>query len=88
MSKTPKVAVVILNWNGKKWLEKFLPSVIETNDNTLEIVVADNASTDDSLAFLNENYPEITQIVLEKNWGFADGYNKALEKVRLIILCY
>ena len=81
MSKTPKVAVVILNWNGKKWLEKFLPSVIETNYNTLEIVVADNASTDDSLAFLNENYPEITQIVLEKNWGFADGYNKALEKV-------
>ncbi len=77
-----KTSVVILNWNGKKWLEKFLPSVSQySNGNDVEIVVADNASTDDSISFLKENYPHVRLIILDKNWGFAEGYNKALQQV-------
>jgi len=77
-----QVAIVILNWNGKKWLEKFLPSVIANNNNDLaEIIVADNASTDDSLSFLAENYPNISTIVLKENYGFTGGYNRALAQL-------
>lgn len=77
-----KTAVVILNWNGKKFLEKFLPTLIEytTNPNT-EIIIADNASTDESLAYLNKNHPEIKQILFDKNYGFTGGYNKALMQI-------
>lgn len=77
-----KVAVVILNWNGKHWLEKFLPSVITHNNNNLaEIIIADNASTDDSLSFLKTTYPDIKTIVLNENFGFTGGYNKALAQL-------
>ncbi|MFT4968335.1 MAG: GT2 family glycosyltransferase [Chitinophagales bacterium] len=77
-----RVAVVILNWNGKKWLEKFLPSVVNNSNKELaDIIVADNASTDDSLAFLNENYPEIKQIVLDSNFGFTGGYNRSIAQL-------
>ena len=76
-----KVAVVILNWNGKKFLEKFLPSVIERSRNDAEIIVADNASADDSLEYLEKNHPEVRVIRLEKNYGFATGYNLALRQV-------
>lgn len=75
-----KVAVVILNWNGKAYLEQFLPSVLKYSKGH-RIIVADNASTDDSLAFLKENYPEVKIIVNESNGGFAKGYNDALQKV-------
>lgn len=76
-----KVAVVILNWNGKKFLEQFLPSVIEHSFNDAEIYVADNASTDDSVTFLRQNFPTVKIITQEKNDGFAGGYNQALKQV-------
>lgn len=77
-----KTSVVILNWNGKNWLEKFLPSVVTfSNSKDVEVVVADNSSTDDSTAFLAEHYPQIRIIVLTKNWGFAEGYNKAIDQI-------
>ena len=72
-------AIVILNWNGEKFLQQFLPILIE---NTLlpdvEIIVADNASTDASLSMLKDKFPIVRTIVLDKNYGFAGGYNKAL----------
>lgn len=76
-----KVAVVILNWNGKDWLEKFLPSVVKYSTPLARIVVADNASNDDSLAFLDQNYPEIIQIKNPENGGYAKGYNQALAQL-------
>jgi len=74
------VAVVILNYNGKHWLEKFLPSVVTHTPNA-QLVVADNASTDDSLAFLKTHYPQIQTIQFDKNHGFCVGYNKALTQI-------
>jgi GT2 family glycosyltransferase len=75
-----KIAVVILNWNGKSFLEKFLPSVVKHSIEA-KIIVADNASTDDSISFLEKTYPSIDIIKLEQNYGFAGGYNKALKQV-------
>jgi len=82
LAKQPTVAVVILNWNGKHYLEKFLPFLQQSSYPGMEIIVADNASTDGSLAFLNEHYPDIRQIVLPENFGFAGGYNAALKEVQ------
>lgn len=77
-----KVAVVILNWNGRALLEQFLPSVVQyTTYADVELIVADNGSTDGSIAFLQSVYPQITRIVLPGNYGFAGGYNKALQEV-------
>lgn len=77
-----KIAVVILNWNGRKMLEQFLPSVVEnTNTDSACIVVADNKSTDDSISFLQQKFPTIQIIELEQNFGFAEGYNRALQKI-------
>lgn len=76
-----RVAVVILNWNGKSFLEKFLPSVLENSPDWVDLVIADNASTDDSIAFLSAWYPKIRLIQLDKNLGYAGGYNAALEKI-------
>ena len=76
-----KVAVVILNWNGREFLEKFLPGVIENSKNQAEIIIADNASTDDSIEFLKTNFPQIRVIQNRKNEGFAKGYNDALLQV-------
>lgn len=76
-----RVAIVILNWNGKKFLEKFLPSVVDNNIEYADIYIADNASTDDSLSFLEANYPKIHTIPLDKNYGFAEGYNRALKQI-------
>ena len=77
-----KVAVVILNYNGKKFLEQFLPNVIENTDEELaEIVVADNASTDGSVEFMKERFPDIRLIVNDFNGGFATGYNIALRQI-------
>ncbi len=76
-----KLAIVILNWNGKQMLQTYLPKVLACSRDEAVVYVADNASTDDSLAMLNETFPEVRQIVLDKNWGFADGYNKALARV-------
>lgn len=75
-------AVVILNWNGEKYLQQFLPVLLEhTAIPGVEIVVADNASTDNSLKVLNKSFPTIRTIVLDKNYGFAGGYNKAFEQI-------
>ena len=76
-----KVAVVILNWNGRCFLEKFLPSVIRFSHLHAEIIIADNASTDDSVQYLQEHHPEIRIIQLDKNFGFSKGYNQALKQV-------
>lgn len=77
-----KVAVVILNWNGKNFLEKFLPSVVANNPVYSEIIVADNASSDNSIAFLKERYPLIKIIQNAENGGFSRGYNDALKQVK------
>jgi len=76
-----KLAIVILNWNGEKMLQQYLPSVIEYSNEEAVIYVADNASTDHSLELLREQFPTCKLIVLEKNWGFAEGYNKALAQI-------
>ncbi|MFT6210319.1 MAG: GT2 family glycosyltransferase, partial [Bacteroidia bacterium] len=73
-----RIAVVILNWNGKSFLEKFLPSVI-SNSQGATIYVADNASSDRSLEFVEKNFPTVIRIDNGNNFGFAGGYNKALE---------
>jgi len=71
------VAIIILNWNGKKLLEQFLPSVVKFS-NQASIYIADNASTDNSIAFVTEKYPHITIIKNKENGGYAKGYNDAL----------
>jgi GT2 family glycosyltransferase len=77
-----KVAIVILNWNGRKYLEQFLPSVINFSNNPeYKIYVADNNSTDDSLDFIRAKYPEIQIITFKKNYGFAKGYALSLPQV-------
>ena len=73
-----KTAVVILNFNGQKWLEKFLPTFIKFSTNA-DMVVIDNGSTDDSVKFINNEFPNINLIQLEKNLGFAGGYNEGLK---------
>jgi GT2 family glycosyltransferase len=81
-----KLAVVILNWNGKKLLEKFLPSVVLYSDEA-DIYVTDNASTDDSIAFVSDNYPSIKIIQNKENGGYAKGYNDALKHVDADVFC-
>lgn len=76
-----KVAIVILNWNGEQMLRNYLPSVLNFSRDEAVVYVADNASTDDSLTMLRQHFPEVRIIELERNWGFADGYNKALEQI-------
>jgi len=75
-----KIAIVILNWNGKKWLKKFLPSLVTNSDNA-KIYVADNNSTDESISYLRANFPEINIIINQNNHGYAKGYNDALKKI-------
>lgn len=76
-----KIAVVILNWNGKKFLEELLPTLIQHTPSEVDIVVGDNASSDNSVEFLKQSYPQIQIIQNDKNYGFAEGYNKVLDKV-------
>ena len=76
-----KIAVVILNWNGRKMLERYLSNVLTYSQEDATVVVADNASTDDSVEWLRQHHPDVPLIVLEKNWGFADGYNQALAHI-------
>ncbi|MBR1793446.1 MAG: glycosyltransferase family 2 protein [Bacteroidales bacterium] len=76
-----KIAIVILNWNGRHMLERFLPSVTLHCPTDAEVIVADNGSTDDSLYFLETYYPSLRVIRLDKNYGFAEGYNRALAQI-------
>jgi GT2 family glycosyltransferase len=77
----PLVAIVILNYNGRNYLEKFLPSVIASTYPNKKIIIADNASTDDSVLYIKNDFKEAEIILLDKNYGFAGGYNMALPKV-------
>src|SRR3569833_1726625 len=81
MSAQPKVAVVILNWNGKKHLGEFLPSVLASTWLNLDIIVGDNGSTDGSVEFLQQNFAAVKIIQNDQNYGFSGGYNRLLEKV-------
>ena len=76
-----KLAIVILNWNGAQMMRQYLPTVLEYSRQEATIYVADNASSDDSLELLSRDFPEVRLIVLDKNWGFAEGYNKALRQI-------
>ena len=77
-----KTAIVILNWNGRALLEEFLPSIIQHSElPEVHIVVADNDSTDNSVAFIKENYPDIQIVQNSGNGGFAKGYNDALKNI-------
>ena len=84
-----KVAIVILNWNGEKFLKKYLPALVANTPHSfgnegsgsVSIVVADNCSSDNSISWLQEKHPQIRTIVLDKNYGFTGGYNRALAQV-------
>jgi len=83
-----KVAIVILNWNGKKFLQSFLPSVVRNSSlPEVEIYVADNGSTDDSVSYTQQKFPETKIIQLDKNYGFAEGYNRALNQIDATYYC-
>lgn len=75
-----KTAIAILNWNGRKLLEEFLPSVVENSDEA-EVYVIDNASDDDSVAYLKSNFPTVKIIQNEGNFGYAKGYNVGLKEM-------
>ena len=75
------IAIVILNWNGAAMLCNYLPSVLNYSRDEATVYVADNASTDNSLALLREHFPECHIIEFDRNWGFAEGYNKALAQI-------
>jgi GT2 family glycosyltransferase len=82
LSNQPLVSIVILNWNGKHWLQQFLPSVMASDYPNLKVIVGDNCSTDDSIEFLQSQYPTVGIIRNEVNLGFAGGYNEVLKKVK------
>lgn len=81
-----KIAIAILNWNGKHLLNKFLPLVV-ANAKDAEIYVIDNASTDDSVFYIQENFPEVNVIQNQENYGFAKGYNVGLRQIKADIYC-
>ena len=88
LTPSPSVAIVILNWNGRHYLEKFLPSVLSTTYDNYKVVVADNASTDDSTELIKNKFSGVELVVLSQNFGFAKGYNEALKKKSgPIIMC-
>jgi len=82
-----KLAIVILNWNGKKFLEKFLPPLMTNTPDYAEIIIADNASTDDSVIFIKETFPNLKIIQNSENGGFAKGYNDALKQIEAQYYC-
>ena len=76
------VAIVILNWNGCDMMRRFLPTVLRCSQGDgVEVIVADNASTDDSVEMLRSEFPDVRIIQLDQNYGFAEGYNRALKQV-------
>lgn len=81
MITTDRVAVVILNWNGRDMIRQFLPKVLRDSQQDGLVVVVDNGSSDGSLEMLKKEFPQVKTIQLQQNYGFADGYNKALEKI-------
>lgn len=81
VSKPPTVAVVILNWNGAEMMRRFLPSVVRGTGEDGTVIVADNGSSDNSCDVVRREFPEVELITLDKNYGFAEGYNRALARV-------
>ncbi len=81
MNNIPGVAVVILNWNGKAYLEKFLPFVLKSEYNNLKVIVADNNSDDGSVELISTRFPQVQLILNSRNYGYAGGYNEALKQV-------
>ena len=83
------IGIVILNWNTKSYLERFLPPLIESveafndfaNSRSAEIIVADSASTDGSIALVRSEFPSIRTIALDRNYGFTGGYNRAIKEI-------
>ena len=76
-----RVAIIILNWNGSKLMRQFLPSVVRHTPDWAEVIVADNGSTDDSLELLRTHFPTVKTLVFDRNYGFAEGYNRAIAAV-------
>ena len=77
-----RVAIIILNWNGEKLLREFLPSVVKnTNADLGRVVVVDNHSTDGSWGCLEQEFPDVERVLFEENFGFAGGYNRAIEMI-------
>lgn len=81
MSESPRVALAILNWNGVHWLQRFLPVVVKHCPQYARVVVVDNASTDDSVAYVRSSFPDVQIIQHPENWGYAGGYNQALKQL-------
>ena len=79
------IAIVILNWNGKQMLRQFLPSVVAHSAGEGEVIVADNGSDDGSAEMLREEFPTVRLLCLEQNFGFAEGYNVAFERLRQLM---
>jgi len=77
----PSVAVVILNWNGKELMSRFLPGIVKSRYPNLQLIVGDNASTDGSAAFIRANFPAIRIIENDRNYGFAEGYNRIIKQI-------
>ncbi|MCH5228558.1 MAG: glycosyltransferase family 2 protein [Muribaculaceae bacterium] len=83
VSEDKKLAVIILNWNGLELLRKFLPTAVtNTRGPEVDLIVADNGSTDGSVRWVMENYPDLKLIVLDKNYGYAGGYNRVIDRTR------
>ena len=76
-----EVAVLVLNWNGRSLLETFLPSWVQHTPAGADLIIVDNGSTDDSVAFVREHYPEVRLHLFTENHGFAAGYNKAIAEL-------
>ena len=76
-----RTVVAILNWNGLRHLQAYLPSVVEHSQGDADVVVIDNGSTDDSMAWCSKHYPEVLQVLLKENLGFAGGYNAGLKQI-------
>jgi GT2 family glycosyltransferase len=82
LTEQPSVAIVILNWNGSRYLRQFLPFVLATTYANRRIIVADNASTDDSIIYVQDHFPHVEVLSMSQNFGFAKGYNEALKNVQ------
>ncbi len=82
-----RLAIVILNWNGRHFLEQYLPLLVERSPQWAQVVIADNASTDDSVAWAKTHFPQVQLLINDKNYGFAEGYNKALQQIDAQYFC-
>ena len=82
------VAVIIPNWNGKKWLEISLASLMKQTYSSFEIVVVDNGSTDDSVSFVSQNFPQVKIVCLDKNFGFATAINAGVKAVNTAYVAF